>query len=102
MYCNVKSTGLPLGLFSTLVFFWKRHVILCDSRIYLIMYVVFNCQNFGERSRFLYLPYINTDSVRLRLDLVGDSFRERLTLDIALYQDYLIVLPFDCLFFMSL
>ena len=61
MYCNVKSTGLPLGLFSTLVFFWKRHVILCDSRIYLIMYVVFNCQNFGERSRFVYLPYINTD-----------------------------------------
>ena len=46
-------------------------------------------------------PYINTDSVRiggLRLDLVEDSFRERLTLDIALYQDYLIVLPFDCLF----
>ena len=65
MYCNVRSIGLPLGLFSTLVFFWKRHVILCDSRIYLIMYVVFNCQNLGERSRFLYLPYINTDSVRM-------------------------------------
>ena len=95
MYCNVKSTGLPLGLFSTLVFFWKRHVILCDSRIYLIMYVVFNCQNFGERSRFVYLPYINTDweeRERERLDLVGDSFRERLTLDIALYQDL-----FDCI-----
>ena len=27
-----------------------------------------------------------------REDLVGDSFRERLTLDIALYQDY-----FDCI-----
>ena len=77
MYCNVKSTGLPLGLFSTLVFFWKRHVILCDSRIYLIMYVVFNCQNFGERSRFLYLPYINTDSVRIREFLDWNSFRER-------------------------
>ena len=30
---------------------------------------------------------------------MGDSFRERLTLDIALYQDYLIVLPFDCRFY---
>ena len=57
MYCNVGSTGLPLGLFSTLVFFWKRHVILRDSGIYLIVYVVFNCQNFGEHSRFLYLIY---------------------------------------------
>ena len=33
MYCNVICTGLPLRLFSTLVFFWKRHVIPCDSRI---------------------------------------------------------------------
>ena len=57
MYCNFGSTGLPLGLFSTLVFFWKRHVILRDSRIYLIMYIVFSCQNLGERSRFLYLIY---------------------------------------------
>ena len=23
MYSNVKSTGLPLGLFSTLVYFWN-------------------------------------------------------------------------------
>ena len=78
MYFNVKSTGLPLGLFSTLVFFWKRHVILCDSRIYLIMYVVFNCQNFGERSRFLYLPYINTDSVRFRRLRLGEGEERRL------------------------
>ena len=43
MYCNVICTGLPLGLFSTLVFFWKRHVILRDSRIYLMLYIIFNC-----------------------------------------------------------
>ena len=77
VYCNIICTGLPLGLFSTLVFFWKRRIILCGSRIYLIMYVVFNCQNFGEHSRFLYLPYINTDSVdsgeRFRL---GDLIEE--------------------------
>ena len=36
--------------------------------------------------------------IGLRGDLVGDSFRERLMLDIALYQDYLIVLLFDCRF----
>ena len=35
VYCNVICTGLPLRLFSTLVFFWKRHVILRDS-IYLL------------------------------------------------------------------
>ena len=93
VYCNVICTGLPLRLFSTLVFFWKRHVILCDSRIYLIMYVVFNCQNFGERSRFLYLPYINTDSVDSeRIEIGIHSERDRLTLDIALYQDL-----FDCI-----
>ena len=78
MYFNVKSTGLPFGLFNTLVFFWKRHVILCDSRIYLIMYVVFNCQNFGERSRFLYLPYINTDSVGFRRLRLGEGEERRL------------------------
>ena len=31
VYCNVICTGLPLRLFSTFVFFWKRHVILRDS-----------------------------------------------------------------------
>ena len=73
VYCNVICTGLPLGLFSTLVFFWKRHVILRDSRIYLIMYVVFNWQNFGERSRFLYLPYISTNVGGLEREILMDE-----------------------------
>ena len=49
---------------------------------------------------FLYLIYIRgeIELIRMRGEILRDLFRERLTLNIALYQDYLIVLLFDCRF----
>ena len=60
MYCNVICTGLPLRLFSTLVFFWKRHVILRGSRI---VCIVFNCWVVPYCSSRFSWSYIRTDSV---------------------------------------
>ena len=46
------------------------------------------------------LNSVRLEFVQRRLELDSEIFvqRERLTLDIALYQDYLIVLLFDCRF----
>ena len=71
--------------------FWKRHIILCDSRI--DMYCLLHVRVLDvlvDLPRIFWVT-LGERFVR-REDLVGDSFRERLTLDIALYQDY-----FDCI-----
>ena len=43
MYCNVKSTGLPLGLFSTDVFWNHSCLLVCYSSGFYIVrsYMVF-------------------------------------------------------------
>ena len=76
MYCNVICTGLPLGLFSTLVFFWKRHVILRDSRIYLMLYIIFNCWIIHYCSSRFSRSYIRTDSVDSWRIIEGGLLRE--------------------------
>ena len=47
MYSNVKSTDLPLELFSTLVFFWNVIVFLFyipdGSRCYCTLYLTTRC-----------------------------------------------------------
>ena len=68
----------------------RSYMVFCNYQILL--------EPSAVRGIYIYRSSIRIQRRRLEEDLVRDSFRERLTLDIALYQDYLIVLLFDCRF----